>query len=141
MSSLFKNVVANSIAIFACLFAAPLSAQSSIKVFLQQHCISCHGDANREPGAVDLSGIRSENSLIADPVLLQKLVDVLSDRSMPPAEVDVLSVGDRDLFVNTLRSLRAAAIERSPSRLTPIVRRMTRFQYNNAVQDLSLIHI
>ena len=141
MSSLFKNVVVNSIAIFACLFAAPLSVQSSIKVFLQQHCISCHGDANREPGAVDLSGIRSENSLIADPVLLQKLVDVLSDRSMPPAEVDVLSVGDRDLFVNTLRSLRAAAIERSPSRLTPIVRRMTRFQYNNAVQDLLQLNV
>nr|MCS5630730.1 DUF1587 domain-containing protein [Pirellulaceae bacterium] len=141
MSSLFKTAVANSITIFVCLCAAPLSADSSIEVFLEQHCISCHGSMDREPGAVDLSRIRSENSLVVAPELLQKMVDVLSDRTMPPDEASELSVADRDVLVNTLRSLRATAIERAPSRLTPIVRRMTRFQYNNAVQDLLQLNV
>ena len=96
---------------------------------------------DREPGAVDLSRIRSENSLVVAPELLQKMVDVLSDRTMPPDEASELSVADRDVLVNTLRSLRATAIERAPSRLTPIVRRMTRFQYNNAVQDLLQLNV
>ncbi len=141
MSSLFKTAVANSITIFVCLCAAPLSANPSIEVFLEQHCISCHGSTDREPAAVDLSGIRTDNSLIAAPELLQKMVDVLSDRTMPPAEASELSVADRDVLVNTLRSLRATAIKRAPSRLTPIVRRMTRFQYNNAVQDLLQLNV
>jgi hypothetical protein len=141
MSRLLKNSLVNSITIFACLCAAPLLANSSIKIFLEQHCISCHGSTDREPGAVDLSRIRSENSLVAAPELLQKMVDVLSDRMMPPDEASELSVGDRNVFVNLLRSLRTAALERAPSRLTPIVRRMTRFQYNNAVQDLLRLNV
>jgi hypothetical protein len=136
MSSLFKTAGVTSISIFVCLCAAPLSADSSINIFLEQHCIACHGSTDREPAAVDLSGIRTDNSLIAAPELLQKMIDVLSDRTMPPADASELSSGDRDYFVNLLRSLRPVALRRAPLRPTPIVRRMTRFQYNNAVQDL-----
>ncbi len=141
MSPLKKCISGNAIVIVVFLCASTALASSPVTSFLEQHCISCHGSTNREPGAVDLSRIRSENSLVAAPELLQKMVDVLSDRMMPPDEASELSAEDRDVFVNALRSLRAAAIERAPSRLTPIVRRMTRFQYNNAVQDLLQLNV
>lgn len=111
-------------------------ANSSVKAFFQRHCLSCHGATDREPAAVDLSGVRADNSLIAEPELLQKIIDVLSDRTMPPDDASELSVADRDVFVALLRSMRPAALRRAPPRPTSSVRRMTRFQYNNAVQDL-----
>jgi hypothetical protein len=141
MSPLKKCISGNAIVIVVFLCASTVLASSPVTSFLEQHCISCHGSTDREPGAVDLSRIRSENSLVAAPELLQKMVDVLSDRMMPPDEASELSAEDRDVFVNALRSLRAAAIERAPSRVTPIVRRMTRFQYNNAVQDLLQLNV
>ena len=141
MPECFEKALLKSITIFAFLCTAPLFANSSIKNFLEQHCISCHGNTGRDPGAIDLSRIRSNNSLVADPELLQQMVDVLSDRTMPPDEASDLSSEDRDEFVNLLRSLRAPALERAPVRLTPIVRRMTRFQYNNAVKDLLQLNV
>ena len=141
MSRLFKNSLVNSITIFACLSAAPLLANSAINNLLEQHCLSCHRGNDREPGAIDLSWIRNDNSLIAEPELLQQMVDVLSDRIMPPEEASELSVRDRNVFANLLRSLRVAALERAPVQLTPLVRRMTRFQYNNAVKDLLQLNV
>ncbi|MBT4845646.1 MAG: DUF1587 domain-containing protein, partial [Planctomycetaceae bacterium] len=116
-------------------------ANSAIKNLLEQHCLSCHRGNDREPGAVDLSWIRNDNSLIAEPELLQQMVDVLNDRIMPPEEASELSVRDRNVFANLLRSLRVAALERAPVQLTPLVRRMTRFQYNNAVKDLLQLNV
>ena len=69
------------------------------------------------------------------------MVDVLSDRTMPPTDASDLAVGDRDVFVNLLRSLRVPGLAGASERLTPVVRRMTRFQYNNAVKDLLQLNV
>jgi hypothetical protein len=141
MSRCFEKALFKSITIFAFLCAAPLFANSSIQNFLEQHCILCHGNTGRDPGAVDLSRIRNNKSLVADPELLQQMVDVLSDRTMPPTDASDLAVGDRDVFVNLLRSLRVPGLAGASERLTPVVRRMTRFQYNNAVKDLLQLNV
>ncbi|HIN54444.1 MAG TPA: hypothetical protein EYM79_09035, partial [Planctomycetes bacterium] len=97
MSPLKKCIPGNAIVIVVFLCASTALASSPVTSFLEQHCLSCHGSTDREPGAVDLSRIRSENSLVAAPELLQKMVDVLSDRMMPPDEASELSVEDRDV--------------------------------------------
>lgn len=101
---------------------------------LKTHCLKCHGGGEELAGDVDL---RLTNEQINNDVeLLHDLIDVLDLEMMPPEEEPQPKPKVRQELVNDLKvNLREAVTQRSVYPPTPI-RRMNRFQYNNAVIDL-----
>ncbi|MFK7735211.1 MAG: DUF1592 domain-containing protein [Pirellulaceae bacterium] len=66
---------------------------------------------------------------------IEILLEVLEQQSMPPEDAVSISIEDRQAAINELKSLRSSLIEFAPLPDVPI-RRMNRFHYSNAVQDL-----
>ena len=99
------------------------------------HCVKCHGQDGKVKGKVNLLELNSPKELAAKPELLETLVEVLEDRAMPPEDEPALKAADRTQVVARLREMLAAAAKEQAFLPTPM-RRMNRFQYNNAVVDL-----
>ena len=105
------------------------------KSAFQTHCIKCHGKNDKPEGTVNLQLINSDDDLRARPELLEALITVLKDREMPPEYEPPVPVEKRQQIVKQLQALLDEALKTQPFAPTPI-RRMNRFQYNNAVVDL-----
>jgi len=98
------------------------------------YCIDCHGGDAPE-GDVDLASLNTSNDLSRNPDLLEKLIRVLRDHEMPPEDERQPSEAVRGQSIELLRTQLVASLRVYPFEPTPI-RRMNRFQYNNAVVDL-----
>jgi len=105
--------------------------QSSFK----SHCNKCHGKGKEIEGDVNLLALKSGDDLLARPELLEDLIGVLKDREMPPEDEPPLPDAKRKQMVSQLQTMLAQALKTQAFVPTPI-RRMNRFQYNNAVVDL-----
>lgn len=116
-------------------FADDLSYENSLTPHLKSHCTRCHGEGDSVEGDVDLTSLSHER-LRDDPELIQSLIDVLELEEMPPEGEPDLDSDLRAGMVTSLKTLREyAASQRHAMSHTPI-RRLNRFQYNNAVVDL-----
>lgn len=102
---------------------------------LEQYCVKCHGAGEVTEGDVELTGL-SREQLQARPELLQQLIDVLQDRVMPPEDARQPPDETFDSVLRELRPLLHEAIAKSTVHIRTPIRRMNRFQYNNAVVDL-----
>ncbi len=107
-----------------------------IRPLFRAHCVRCHGENGKAKGKVDLLKVGDASKLASDPALLGDLVAVIDRNEMPPEDEEALKPDERRRLLDGLKALmeRAAADELEPPS-TPI-RRLNRFQYNNAVQDL-----
>jgi len=115
------------------LFAAdsPLAVQSTFKT----HCIKCHGKEGKVKGKVNLLKLKSNDDLLAKPELLETIISVLEDHEMPPKDEPELVKADRKHMIAQLKGMLGKAAK-SQAFLPMPMRRMNRFQYNNAVVDL-----
>lgn len=103
---------------------------------LQQSCIKCHGERGAPQGNVNLFAVRSAADLVRNPELVRSLVRVLDSGVMPPAGEPPLASEKRQQLVAGLRDVLHAAVSAQESFPQAPMRRMNRFQYSNAVQDL-----
>lgn len=103
---------------------------------LQQSCVKCHGESGAPNGNVDLFAIRSAADLVQNPELVRSLVKVLDSGVMPPAGQPPLAAEQRQQLVAGLREVLHVAVSAQGTFPQAPMRRMNRFQYNNAVQDL-----
>lgn len=121
-------------------FCAPaLSGASALSTeqfqgLLAEYCHRCHG-GEKTKGKVDLVSMRTRSDFLGDSGLLEELLAVLEDEDMPPETSKPLSAPARAQLVTTLRQMLGSSLVSEPFESTPI-RRMNRFQYNNAVKDL-----
>ena len=99
------------------------------------HCIKCHGQDGKVKGKVDLLAVKSVADLGTRPTLLEDIIAVLEDRAMPPEDEPALKEADRKALLDSLRGMLRVAAKEEDFLVTPM-RRMNRFQYNNAVVDL-----
>ncbi|MEM9586605.1 MAG: DUF1592 domain-containing protein [Planctomycetota bacterium] len=86
-------------------------------------------------GDVNLKGVTGDR-LAANIDLLGSLVRVLESGEMPPEDSRQLDPPSRELIVQELRSMLRHSIEKRGTFDQAPIRRMNRFQYNNAVIDL-----
>ena len=103
------------------------------------HCIKCHGQDGKVKGKVDLLAVKSVTDLGTRLALLEDLIAVLEDRAMPPEDEPALKEADRKALLESLRGMLRVAAKEQDFLATPM-RRMNRFQYNNAVVDLLELH-
>ncbi len=108
---------------------------TTLQSTFKAHCISCHGKGRKIEGKINLVALKSGEDFRARPRLLERLITVLEDREMPPEDEPPLPQAKRKQTVTRLQAVLKQALQTYPFGPTPI-RRMNRFQYNNAVVDL-----
>ena len=134
-----KTVFTTSVALVLSIGLSSSSLADEFSTLLRSafkaHCIACHGKDGKMKGKINLLALKSGVDLQARPKLLEKLIKVLKNREMPPKDAPPLPAVKREQMVGGLHALLERARKTQPFVPTPI-RRMNRFQYNNAVVDL-----
>jgi len=125
--------------IFLCVLGAsvvPTHAAEPPSALLQEHCFRCHGEAGKVKGKVDLLARTTQDDFLSHPDLLTDLVRVIEDREMPPEDEPPLSDSEREALLAGLNASLAESLKTTAAPPRTPVRRMNRFQYANAVEDL-----
>lgn len=110
--------------------------EAAIASVFQKNCIQCHGKDGKVKGKVNLLDIAKADDLTADPELLQDILFALEDGEMPPEDEPQPSAHRKELLIAELDKLLNAATESNKVIPATPIRRMNRFQYSNAVEDL-----
>lgn len=102
---------------------------------IKQHCASCHGATAEIEGDANL--LLLEPSNLGEQIeLIRSMIDALDLEAMPPEDEPPLSPELRRKLVTELRAILHSAISNKQTFANAPIRRMNRFQYNNAVIDL-----
>ena len=107
-----------------------------LRPVFQQSCVKCHGKEGKVKGKVNLLKLGGVKDLVSDLERLETIIDVLDEHEMPPEKEPDLKPGVRDQLVLELRKLLHAGARAGKGYAPTPIRRMNRFQYNNAVVDL-----
>jgi len=109
----------------------------SIEGSFESYCIECHGMKGKVKGEVNLISFTEGKDLKGDPELLQTIMEVIDFGEMPPEGNQPIDNTERKMIVAELKKLLAESVSGSEEDLVKSpIRRMTRFQYANAVKDL-----
>lgn len=101
----------------------------------QTYCTKCHGAGDDVEADVNL--LKLENDALGQNLeLVRSLIDVLDLNEMPPGDESQPTPGLRRQMIAELQSILRNTISETPALPETPVRRMNRFQYNNAVTDL-----
>ncbi len=103
---------------------------------LQEHCVRCHGAQGKAEAGVDLHAIGHLDALVAQPKLLGDMISAIDSGLMPPEGEPQLDQALRNATVAGLKRILSQAVDAQATRVRTPIRRMNRFQYNNAVKDL-----
>ena len=114
--------------------AKPLSIERVVSV-LGSYCYDCHGGDEVE-GDLQLDRLTERTTWLADIETTRKARDAVSRHEMPPKEADQPSVDIRAGVVATLNSLIDEYLKENRSEAQVVMRRLNRYEYNNAVRDL-----
>ena len=105
-----------------------------VKPILKKYCFDCHEGESAESN-LDLSVL--ETSILGSHThVLSKIIDAIELGEMPPPDSKQLSQEQKDHVVTTLQNLLKLQLQKSNKFPATPIRRMNRFQYNNAVIDL-----
>lgn len=110
-------------------------AGAKVLAAFKTRCVKCHGGEDKTEGEVNLLKFASGAGIHTQPELLEKVIAVLKDRQMPPEDEPPLPDSERQQLLSQLEGILRRVLKSQPFGITPI-RRMNRFQYNNAVVDL-----
>jgi hypothetical protein len=129
-------VLLHSVGLAKALSADGDSFTKIITPTVQKHCAKCHGaNADKLEGDLNLLTLQSRD-LHDNPELIRSLIEVLDLGEMPPEDEPPLDPKLRQRMISELRTILHAAISKQKKFPHAPVRRMNRFQYNNAVIDL-----
>ncbi len=121
--------------------AASLGAatfEKDILPLLETHCLDCH-DADAKKGDLDLSRFTDEAAAMQDRAIWRSVFEKIESHQMPPPKrKSQPTAGDRQQFMTWISDIAArpdpALGARDPGQ--PVLRRLTRLEYNNTVRDL-----
>ncbi len=113
----------------------------AIQPVFQKNCVKCHGKGGKAKGDVNLFALKSAKDLMATPEMIRELIEVVDSGYMPPEDEPPLPLETRKKIVLQLRQLLRQAVESKNELPQTPIRRMNRFQYNNAVQDLFQLNV
>lgn len=103
---------------------------------LAAYCFQCHGDKEKVKGKVNLKEVISKEAFLADIDLTRKIAEALAYQEMPPEDEKQLPPEDHGKLSALFNGYLEEYLQAS-GRLKPVVmRRLNRYEYNNAVRDL-----
>lgn len=110
--------------------------KSTIQPLLKQYCYDCHGPDEME-GNVRVSALDPDLLRGADTDWWTEVFAAVTKGEMPPPDQYEMEDAERRLIVNWLSTeLDAASVLRRQSGTHSAFRRLTRYEYNYALQDL-----
>jgi hypothetical protein len=97
-----------ALALVLLLQAAPAPARGdgfdrNVRPLLQKHCLRCHGEAKK--GDIDFTRFTDQESLRNDPDLSVRLIDALTERTMPPPGKAGPNEDERQRAVDSIRAI------------------------------------
>ncbi|MFK7769558.1 MAG: DUF1592 domain-containing protein [Mariniblastus sp.] len=101
----------------------------------ETHCGKCHGATEDIEGDVNLLGLKRDQ-LPENIELIRQIIDSIDLKEMPPADEPELAPETRQELILELQTILHDLVARKTSYSPIPIRRMNRFQYNNAVIDL-----
>ncbi|MEZ6118429.1 MAG: DUF1592 domain-containing protein [Pirellulaceae bacterium] len=106
---------------------------SAIRQFVQRHCFDCHSAEN--DGRIDLTTFGDNDSI--DVQMAERIVRKVGAGQMPPPDAGQPDDSQRNSFLErlTLELDQLAQANPRPGR-TATFRRLTRYEYQNAIRDL-----
>ncbi|QDV50096.1 hypothetical protein Enr17x_21320 [Gimesia fumaroli] len=107
-----------------------------IQPLFQQNCVKCHGKKEKVDGDVNLLQLEHADQLVSNPELLENIIEAVDSGYMPPESEKPLSEKTNKQLVSSLKAYLKQSIALQKNWPETPIRRMNRFQYNNAVQDL-----
>jgi len=109
-------------------------AEPSIHALLERFCSDCHGNPEYGPeGDLSLSYDFSKLTPEESGPILHKALNAVIGHEMPPSDSEQPSDQERRQFVEAIRKVLSHG---APDPGRPVMRRMTRLEYNNTVRDL-----
>ena len=118
---------------------SPASSSTSDRGLLDRYCVTCHNDRSKTAG-LTLAGLdpgRVENA----PEIWEKVVRKLRASEMPPPGVPRPEKAASDLLVARLEASLDRVAEAAPNPGRPVVHRLNRAEYINAVRDLLRVEL
>ncbi|TVP94374.1 MAG: DUF1592 domain-containing protein [Planctomycetaceae bacterium] len=110
--------------------------ESTIKPLLEQHCIDCHGPDTTE-GNIRIDTLDPDLVTGADADWWSEIFSVVTKGEMPPPDDGTMKDDDRQQLIDWLSAeLLSASMARRRAGGHSAFRRMTRYEYNYALQDL-----
>jgi len=106
-----------------------------LKPLFSEHCVKCHG-GKKIKGKVNLKEITTARQLRAKPDLLKEMIEAIDAYDMPPEDEPELPEGTRHKLLAGLKGMLREAAAENPGENQVRLRRLNRFQYNNAARDL-----
>jgi hypothetical protein len=144
---LFRNVAVRNLALSAVLaniaFAAPASTPprdpEDFRATVDKYCVTCHSD-RLKTGGLTLEKV-DMHKVSQDGDLWEKVIKKLRSAAMPPVGMPRPDASTVDEFAASLeRTLdRAAAAQPNPGR--PLLHRLNRAEYANAIHDLLALDV
>ena len=105
---------------------------------IQSYCVDCHGMEEESPeGGFSLTAEFDREHLQSTGAVLKKALDAIEGHEMPPADSDQPAAHERQKMAKGIRrwlSQPSVADKADPGQ--PVLRRLTRLEYNNTIRDL-----
>jgi mono/diheme cytochrome c family protein len=113
----------------------PTDYRRDVEPLLAKYCFKCHGD-KKQKGDMQLNRLDPEMTAQADAEGWHAALDVINAGEMPPEDEAQPSDAERRLVVRWLTESLARAADRQKGERAVVLRRLTREQYTNSLQDL-----
>ena len=107
----------------------------TVKPLMTRFCYECHSGDDAE-GKINLKQLASKAAFLTNIDVTRKVARVLDRREMPPKNEQRPTQAGYEQLASWFDSLVDEYIRTSPSHAPVVMRRMNRFEYNNAVRDL-----
>ena len=111
------------------------STFKDIQPLLAKHCYRCHGDDVTE-GELNLAQLSSKSELVSDLDRLSKIATAIALGEMPPEDEPPLPVEHRQQISFLLKDWLDESLQANTRLANIVMRRLNRYEYNNAVRDL-----
>ena len=107
-----------------------------MKPVLATYCYGCHGGKDKVKGKVNLKELTSGQDFLSNIELVRKAAEAIAYQEMPPEDENQPEAEERRKLAALFNGYLEKHLKDS-GRLKPIVmRRLNRYEYNNAVKDL-----
>ena len=116
--------------------AKPTVTLDEMKPVLATYCYGCHGEKDKVKGKVNLKELASGQDFLSNIELVRKAAEAIAYQEMPPEDENQPKAEERRKLAALFNGYLEKHLKDS-GRLKPIVmRRLNRYEYNNAVKDL-----
>lgn len=105
------------------------------RALMKQHCFRCHG-AKKVNGKVNLEALAKRSDVLKDVELALHAAEALAKAEMPPENEPQPAKGERAKLAAFFEGVVDEYVSANTTLEPVVMRRLNRYEYNNAVRDL-----